>query len=76
VRDTDRIIVLDAGRVVEIGDHESLLARGALYARRPRASSPVSPCRASASYERTSCGVPVLMRNYGGRISRAFADDP
>jgi ATP-binding cassette subfamily C protein CydCD len=33
VRDADRIIVLDAGRVVEIGDHESLLARGALYAR-------------------------------------------
>jgi ATP-binding cassette subfamily C protein CydCD len=33
VRDADRIIVLHAGRVVEIGDHESLLARGALYAR-------------------------------------------
>ena len=33
VRDADRIIVLDSGRVVEIGEHESLLARGALYAR-------------------------------------------
>ena len=33
VRDADRIIVLDSGRVVEIGDHDSLLARGALYAR-------------------------------------------
>jgi ATP-binding cassette subfamily C protein CydCD len=33
VRDADRIVVLDAGRVVEIGDHDSLLARGGLYAR-------------------------------------------
>jgi ATP-binding cassette subfamily B protein len=33
VRDADRIIVLESGRVMEIGDHESLLARGALYAR-------------------------------------------
>jgi ATP-binding cassette subfamily C protein CydCD len=33
VRDADRIIVLDGGRVVEIGDHDSLLARGSLYAR-------------------------------------------
>jgi ATP-binding cassette subfamily C protein CydCD len=33
VRDADRIIVLDAGRVAEIGDHETLLSRGSLYAR-------------------------------------------
>jgi ATP-binding cassette subfamily C protein CydCD len=33
VRDADKIIVLDSGRVVEIGAHDSLLARGALYAR-------------------------------------------
>ena len=31
VRDADRVIVLESGRVVEQGDHESLLALGGLY---------------------------------------------
>jgi len=29
----DRILVLDAGRVVDIGTHHELVARGGLYAR-------------------------------------------
>jgi ATP-binding cassette subfamily B multidrug efflux pump len=29
----DRLVVLDRGRIVEEGDHKSLLARGGLYAR-------------------------------------------
>jgi ATP-binding cassette subfamily B protein/subfamily B ATP-binding cassette protein MsbA len=33
VRDADRIVVMDRGRVVEEGRHEALLARGGLYAR-------------------------------------------
>jgi ATP-binding cassette, subfamily B, bacterial len=33
VRAADRIIVMDGGRIVEEGDHASLIARGGLYAR-------------------------------------------
>jgi ATP-binding cassette subfamily B multidrug efflux pump len=29
----DRLIVMDRGRIVEEGDHASLLAKGGLYAR-------------------------------------------
>jgi ABC-type multidrug transport system fused ATPase/permease subunit len=33
VENADRIIVLDQGRIVEIGNHRDLLARGGLYAK-------------------------------------------
>jgi ATP-binding cassette subfamily B protein len=33
VREADRILVLDQGRIVAAGRHEQLLARGGLYAR-------------------------------------------
>ena len=33
VRDADEIVVLDAGRVVERGGHDALMARGGRYAR-------------------------------------------
>jgi ATP-binding cassette, subfamily B, bacterial len=44
VRDADRIVVLDAGRVVETGSHEELLDAGGLYARlaRERAEAPAA----------------------------------
>jgi ATP-binding cassette subfamily B protein len=36
VRKADRIIVIDHGRIVEEGTHDSLQARGGLYARLAR----------------------------------------
>lgn len=48
VRNADRIYVIDAGRVVEEGDHAGLVAQGGLYARLARAQNldvamPVAP---------------------------------
>ena len=33
VQRADRIVVMEAGRIVDIGNHEQLVARGGLYAR-------------------------------------------
>ncbi len=57
VRDADRIVVLDAGRTVETGSHEELLARGGLYTRLVRRqmttemelADPTTPWKAEAA---------------------------
>ena len=45
VRDADRILVFDQGRIVEMGRHESLIAKGGLYARLSRLQFHVSEAK-------------------------------
>ena len=42
VRDADRVVVLDAGRIVETGTHAQLLAQGGAFAGLTRASALVA----------------------------------
>jgi len=50
VRNADRIVVMDAGRVVQRGDHDSLLREGGLYAR--LTARQLSTGRANSASER------------------------
>lgn len=49
VRGADRILVMDGGRIVEAGHHESLVARGGLYARLAALQFDTDPLRAEAA---------------------------
>jgi ATP-binding cassette subfamily B protein len=46
-RGADRIVLLDAGRIAEVGDHQELLARGGRYAAMWRAFEALGAQRAA-----------------------------
>jgi subfamily B ATP-binding cassette protein MsbA len=49
IRSADVIVVLEAGRVVETGSHDILMARGGAYARLQRLQIVDEPERAAAT---------------------------
>ena len=60
VRDADRILVVDDGRIVQSGTHEELLARGGLYAELYRTQfAPVTPVGADAGWAEGASAPPV-----------------
>nr|WP_153427042.1 ABC transporter ATP-binding protein [Streptomyces alkaliphilus] len=59
VRDAHRIVVMDGGRVVEDGDHASLLAAGGLYASLVTAGGPVRPTDPDEPFEPTEPTEPL-----------------
>src|SRR5699024_9337220 len=65
VRTADQILVLDHGRVVERGDHESLLARGGAYAALVAAAASSGDHRLTDGAGGTR-GEPALARPLGG----------
>ena len=45
----DRIVVIDGGRIVDIGTHHELVARGGLYARLAAMQFDLQPVAAAAA---------------------------
>jgi ABC-type glutathione transport system ATPase component len=60
----DRIVVMEAGRIVDIGSHAELVARGGLYAR--LAAMQFARGRSPRPCSRLATSAAGLQRNTGG----------
>lgn len=76
VRHADLIVVLDRGRVVATGDHESLLAAGGLYAQLHRAQTGTGSRDAfdEGAAEAPREAMPPMFRVFGTLLVAAIAD--
>jgi subfamily B ATP-binding cassette protein HlyB/CyaB len=68
VRDSDRIITIEAGQIVEDGTHAELLKRGGRYARLWQCQATGAPVPATPAPPKPAVPAAVVTRTPDGRV--------